>query len=137
MNYIVKYNINQDDFINIRENLNWKKLPYDLIQKALEGSMINVSIFDNDKCIGVGRIVGDKALKGMLTDIMVIKEYQNKGVGKLIVTTLINELNKQIKKGNSFQLEASPTSNNREFYIKCGLKYKPENQDGVYLWIRK
>lgn len=137
MNYIVKYNINPDDFINIRENLNWKKLPYDLIQKAIEGSMINVSIFDNNKCIGVGRIVGDKVLKGMLTDIMVIKEYQNKGVGKLIVTTLINELNMTIKEGNSFQLEASPTANNREFYIKCGLKYKPENQDGVYLWIRK
>ena len=26
---------------------------------------------------------------------------------------------------------------NREFYIKCGMKYKPENQDGVYVWIKK
>ena len=99
--------------------------------------MINISVFDNDKCIGVGRIVGDNVLKGMLTDIMVLKEYQNKGIGKLIVTSLINELSSQIKAGECFQLEASPTANNRDFYIKCGLKYKPENQDGVYLWIRK
>ena len=73
----------------------------------------------------------------MLTDIMVLKEYQNKGVGKMIVTSLISELDNQIKEGESFQLEASPTANNREFYTKCGLKYKQENQDGVYLWIRK
>lgn len=34
-------------------------------------------------------------------------------------------------------LEASPACGKREFYIKCGMKYKPENQDGVYLWIKK
>ena len=137
MSYIVKTNIEPKDFIDIRNNLNWNSLPYDLVKKAIAGSMINVSVFEHEKCVGVGRIVGDKALKGMLTDIMVIKEYQNKGVGKLIVTSLISELEKQIKDGESFQLEASPTANNRNFYIKCGLKYKPENQDGVYLWIRK
>ena len=76
-------------------------------------------------------------VKGMLTDIMVSKEYQNKGVGKLIVTSLIKKLEDRVKENECFQLEASPTASNREFYIKCGLKYKPENQDGVYLWIRK
>lgn len=137
MNFIVKNEIDPIDFINIRNNLKWNSIQYDLVKRAIDGSMINISVFDQDKCVGIGRIVGDKALKGMLTDIMVMKEYQNKGVGKIIVTSLIKELDNQIKAGESFQLEASPTANNREFYIKCGLKYKPENQDGVYLWIRK
>lgn len=137
MKFIIKNTIEPTDFVDIRSDLNWNFIPHDLVERALSGSMINISVFDKNKCIGVGRIVGDKALKGMLTDIMVRKEYQNKGVGKLIVTSLISELNNQVKKGESFQLEASPTANNREFYIKCGLKYKPENQDGVYLWIRK
>ena len=95
MNFIVKNNINPKDFINIRNNLNWNNLPYDLVKRAIDGSMVNVSVFEQEKCIGVGRIVGDKVLKGMLTDIMVIKEYQNKGVGKLIVTSLISELEKR------------------------------------------
>lgn len=137
MNFIIKDKIEPIDFINIRNNLKWNPIPYDLVKRALDGSMINISVFDKDKCVGVGRIVGDKVLKGMLTDIMVMTEYQNKGVGKMIVTSLITELKNQINKGELFQLEASPTANNREFYIKCGLKYKPENQDGVYLWIRK
>lgn len=137
MNFTIKKTINPKDFVNIRESLKWNSIPNDLVKKAIDGSMINISIFDKEKCIGIGRIVGDNALKGMLTDIMVLKEYQNKGVGKLIVTSLIGELNERINEGECFQLEASPTSNNREFYIKCGLKYKPENQDGVYLWIRK
>ena len=137
MSFSIKKEIKASDFIRIRHDLNWNEIPEALIEQAINGSMINISVFDNEKCIGVGRIVGDGALKGMLTDIMVLKEYQNKGVGKLIVTSLIKELNNMVHDGCCFQLEASPTANNREFYIKCGLKYKPENQDGVYLWIRK
>ena len=137
MDFKVENIIKTEDFMNIRNNLNWISIPYDLVERAINGSMINISVFDKEKCIGVGRIVGDNALKGMLTDIMVLKEYQGRGIGKIIVTSLIKELNDFVKEGESFQLEASPTANNRDFYIKCGLKYKPENQDGVYLWIKK
>ena len=137
MCYKIQYNINTADFINIRRNVGWNDIPYQLVEKAINNSMINISVFYKKQCIGIGRIVGDNVLKGMLTDIMVLKEYQGKGVGKLILTSLINKLNNMIKEGECFQLEASPTANNREFYIKCGMKYKPENQDGVYLWIRK
>ncbi len=137
MKYKVTYNISPDDFQSIRKNIEWNKLNYNQVERALKNSMVNVSIFDDDLCVGVGRIVGDHVLKGMLTDIMVRKEYQGKGIGKLILNKLISKLYNYIPEGECFQLEASPTADNREFYIKCGLKYKPENQDGVYMWIRK
>ena len=133
----VKYDINVDDFINIREDLKWNPIKYDQVKRAIDGSMINVSVFDNGKCVGVGRLVGDGVLKGMLTDIMVLSNYHGRGIGKLIVTSLMSKLESMVGEGEQFQLEASPTASNREFYIKCGLKYKPENQDGVYIWIRK
>lgn len=137
MEYIVKDVINANDLLRLRNENGWNELPHDLVEKAIKGSMFNVSVFDGDICVGAGRIVGDGYLKGMLTDVVVSKGYQGKGIGKIIVTTLIQMLTDSVKEGNSFQLEASPTGGNREFYIKCGLKYKPENQDGVYLWIRK
>ena len=135
--YNVKYDIDYKDFIDIRESVKWNKLNDEQIKKAINNSMINVSVYDDDKCVGVGRIVGDNILKGMFTDIMVRPEYQGKGVGRIVLTSLIDKLRDSINEGESFQLEASPTANNRDFYIKCGMKYKPENQDGVYMWIRK
>jgi GNAT superfamily N-acetyltransferase len=137
MKYEIIKDIKYTDFIRIRKLIKWNELDENQIKIALKNSMINISIFYNNMCIGVGRIVGDNVLKGMLTDIMVDPNYQGMGIGKLIVTSLINEVENRINIGNCFQLEASPTANNREFYIKCGMKYKPENQDGVYLWIRK
>jgi GNAT superfamily N-acetyltransferase len=137
MEYQVVYDIKTADFISIRKAVAWNEIKESQVTKALAGSMVNVSVFKDDKCIGIGRIVGDHALKGMLTDIMVDPSFQHKGVGKLIVTKLIEKLSSMISEGESFQLEASPTASNREFYLKCGLKYKPENQDGVYMWIKK
>lgn len=133
----VIYDISVSDFQYLRERVKWNKLDDNQVYKALNNSMINVSIKVDGRVVGIGRIVGDKCLKGMLTDIMVDPDYQGLGVGKLIVTSLIEKLESMVGVGESFQLEASPTANNREFYIKCGLKYKPENQDGVYMWIRK
>ncbi len=78
MNFSIKKTIYVNDFIRIRKNLNWNDISPMLIGRAINGSMINISVFYNDKCIGIGRIVGDGVLKGMLTDIMVLKEYQNK-----------------------------------------------------------
>ena len=55
-------------------------------------------------------------------DYIVKKDYLKKEVE----TTQINELRGYIKEGDLFQLEANPAANNREFYIKRGLKYKLE-----------
>lgn len=46
MSFIVKTNIEPTDFINIRNNLNWNYLPYDLVKRAIDGSMVNVSVFE-------------------------------------------------------------------------------------------
>ena len=137
MEYIVKYDIDVSDYQCIRENVGWNFLNQEQVQRALKHSMVNVSVFYQDECVGIGRIVGDSVLKGMITDVMVKKEYQGHGVGRLVITSLLKQLDSMVLEGESFQLEASPTASNRDFYIKCGLKYKPENQDGVYLWIRK
>lgn len=137
MEYRLEHFIDAKDYLKLRAENGWNVIKEEQVERALNNSMINVSIFDNDNCIGIGRIVGDNVLKGMLTDIIVSKEYHGKGVGKIIVTTLIKELTDKLKDGELFQLEASPTNGNRDFYVKCGLKYKPENQDGVYLWIKK
>lgn len=88
----IEKQINVKDFIEIRKLVGWNELNEDQIKRAIDNSMINISVFDNDTCIGVGRIVGDNVLKGMLTDIMIMPSYQGKGIGKIIVTSLIKEL---------------------------------------------
>ena len=137
LNYQLIKNLNPNDLIALRKVLGWKEINYNQIKKGLKNTMFKVSIKIDNKIIACGRLIGDYSCKGLLSDILVHPDYQGKGYGKKIVTTLLNLVEKNLKEGELFQIEATPTNNNRDFYIKCGMKYKPENQDGVYIWLKK
>ena len=137
MKYTVVNDIVPEDLTNIRKELGWKEISLNQVKKGLENTMCKVSVKVDNVTIALGRLVGDYSCKGVLSDIMVSPNYQGKGFGKIVVTTLLDMVQNTLSEGDLFQIEATPTYGNRDFYIKCGFKYKPENQDGVYIWLKK
>ncbi|MBR1386741.1 MAG: GNAT family N-acetyltransferase [Bacilli bacterium] len=137
MNYEIIHDIKSEDIIYLREILGWKKISIEQFDKALNNTMYKVSIKNDKDIIACGRLIGDYSCKGLLSDILVNPKYQKQGFGKMIVCELLDMVKNNLKENEKFQIEASPTNGNREFYIKCGMKYKPENQDGVYIWLEK
>ena len=137
MEYSIVNDINPIDFINLRKVLGWKEINLEQVEKALNNTMCKVSIKIGDKTIALGRLVGDYSCKGVLSDILVHPDYQGKGLGKIVVFSLLQIVKDSLNEGDVFQIEATPTYGNRDFYVKCGFKYKPQNQDGVYVWLKK
>lgn len=138
MDYEILSDIKAEELMYMRKLVNWNKpITLEQYKKAVDNTMFKVLIKNNKDIIGLGRLVGDYSCKGVLSDIIVNPKYQGIGYGKIIVTTLIKQVKDTLKEGEYFQIEATPTYGNRDFYIKCGMKYKPENQDGVYIWITK
>lgn len=137
MEYSVIYDIEPTDFVNLRKILGWKEIRLEQVQKALDNTMCKVSVKIDNRIIALGRLVGDYTCKGVLSDILVHPDYQGRGIGKIVVTTLLKMVQDSLKEDDVFQIEAAPTYGNRGFYVKCGFKYKPQNQDGVYVWIKK
>ena len=135
MDYVILSDIKAEELMYIRKLVNWNKpITLEQYKKAVDNTMCKVLIKNNKDIIGLGRLVGDYSV---LSDIIDNPKYQGMGYGKIIVTTLIKQVKDTLKEGEYFQIEATPTYGNRDFYIKCGMKYKPENQDGVYIWITK
>lgn len=137
MDYEVVNDIRAEDIYYLRKLIGWKDLPVEQFEKGVKNTMCSVTVRNNEDVIAVGRIVGDYASKGLLTDIMVNPKYQKQGFGKIVVTNLLEQALSFIKEGEQLHIEGTPTSGNRDFYVRCGMKYKPENQDGVYIWLKK
>ncbi len=131
----IKYKITPQNFYEMRKSVNWKDIKLEQLEKALNYTMIVVGIYEENKIVAMGRLVGDYSCKGLLTDIIVKPEFQGRGYGKLVITNILEQCKKNLKKGDKLCIEASPTLGNRDFYINCGLKYKPQIQDGVYIWL--
>ncbi|WP_323702990.1 GNAT family N-acetyltransferase [Mammaliicoccus sp. Dog046] len=94
--------------------------PQSLIERA---SFTHFYLFeDNDEVIATGAIgpYWDSETESSLFTIFVTPEYQDRGIGKLIIQTLENDY--YYRRANRIEIPASLTAVN--FYKKYGYDYK-------------
>ena len=84
-------------------------------KKAFESSYAKVFLYDQGKLVGFGRAISDGAYQAAIYDCAVIKEYQRRGLGKMIVQEILLEL-----KDLNVILYASPGKEG--FYEKQGFR---------------
>lgn len=137
MNIKLEYSITADEFLEMIKFVGWKIYSNEQVKKALKNTMYMVKITENDKIIGMGRVVGDYSIVCVLTDICVKPKYQGKGIGLRIVNELKKLIEMGVKEGEKMQIGLTPTAGNEEFYKKAGFKYKPDVITGMYLWVKK
>lgn len=89
-----------------------------LIKKIVKGSYVFVGAFINNELIGMGRVLSDGVSDAYIQDVIVLKEYRNRGIGSKIINFLISFLmNKNIR---WIGLISEPAAEN--FYSKLGFK---------------
>ena len=59
------------------------------IKKLLSNSTVVVSVWSKGEIIGFGRATSDCVFRAVLWDIIVVDRLQGKGIGKIIVDTLL------------------------------------------------
>ena len=78
-----------EEFNYLTNSVDWGTRENDIIEEALKNTLYSLCVFDDDKLIGYGRIIGDKTIFLYIQDIMVIPEYQNKHIGTGIMQNLL------------------------------------------------
>lgn len=92
------------------------------IKQLLKASSVVVSVWSGETLIGFGRASSDGIYRAVLWDIVVANTYQKRGIGGMIVETLINS--NCIKNVERIYLMTTRSSN---FYEKLGF-IKSEKQ---------
>ena len=62
------------------------------LKRAFESSYSVVYVFDTDKLIGMGRALCDGEYQAAIYDMVVLPEYQGKGIGRNIIERLCEQL---------------------------------------------
>ena len=121
-NYIVINNVlSADDFLYLWNSV-WDEPPtYEQVKLALENTIDRVSIYDGDKLIGMARMIGDKGMEYYIKDVVVIPEYQGKGIGKMLINELLKYVNDNGIKGTDIYVELCAEPEVIPFYQKCGF----------------
>jgi len=99
------------------------------LEKAINNSWYSVSIFDERKLIGFGRIIGDGVHHSLIVDLIIHPNYQGNGFGSQLLEKLI----KKCKINNIRDVQLFAAKDRFEFYEKFGFEKRPENAPGMQL----
>ena len=83
------------EYMELRLDAGLPEVEETVAETALNHSLLSILIRDdNDRLIGMGRVVGDGAFYFQLADIMVAIPYRDHGLDKMIVSELLARLEK-------------------------------------------
>ena len=118
----IKENVNSiEEFNYLYDAVGWGSYDEKVSEKALANTMYSVSVYDNDKIIGYGRIIGDGICFLYIHDVMVIPKYQNKKIGSQIMNKLLEKIN-QIKIENPYvRVYLGASKGKEKFYERFGF----------------
>ena len=72
----------------------------------------------------------------LIVDVVVNKEYQGKGIGKILIEEIVNEVYNKTKEGQKASINLISMQGKEAFYEKCGFRKIPFDYTG-YGMIRR
>ncbi len=118
----IKENVNSvEEFNYLYDAVGWGSYDKKVSEKALANTMYSVSVYDDNKIIGYGRIIGDGICFLYIHDVMVEPRYQNQKIGSQIMNKLLEKIN-QVKLENPYvRVYLGASKGKEKFYEKFGF----------------
>jgi GNAT superfamily N-acetyltransferase len=107
-------------------NKNYKVSPDDL-EKANRNSWLVVSAYDENKLVGFGRVMTDFVMHAMIFDMIVLPDYQGRGIGTMILTRLVDRCLAQ----GIRDIQLFCARGKRAFYEKNGFEARMDDAPGM------
>ncbi|MFK4423739.1 MULTISPECIES: GNAT family N-acetyltransferase [Bacillus] len=100
LNYTIEPPKDFNELLTMYESLGWNslKLSVNELEQMCKQSWYVIYAFKEQQLIGMGRVISDGVITGIICGVCVLPEYQSMGIGKEIVGRLIQhcEQNKVI-----------------------------------------
>ncbi len=119
---IIKHNtLSAEEFVLLWESV-WGQGPsIEQTRLAMDNTLFRVSIYDGERIVAMARAIGDKGLCYYIKDVIVLPEYQGKGIGRMLIKELLSFIEENgVPKTNIF-VELCAMPDKTPFYEKFGF----------------
>lgn len=118
-----------DDYVSLRLRSGMGNKDLKRSEIALKNSLFIVALYDEEKLIGFGRVVGDGGITYVVSDIMVDKDYQRRGLAEQIMKAIDGYFEENAHEYSYICLIANHPAD--VLYNKHKFEYLPENKYGM------
>ncbi len=121
------------DFIRLKVAAGFKDRPLEQVEKALNHDLFDVVAICDDEVVGMGRLVGDGVLYWYLQEIVVLPQFQGKGIGTSIVNRLLEHIKENTEVDTFTSVGLTAAKGKDTFYERFGFS----KSLGMSLFIEK
>ena len=128
-----------EEYKEMRRAVNFMALSDRIAGNELNNAFHITTVRDNGRAIGMIRVLSDGSYANFITDVMVIPEYQHRGIGKEMMRRTIEFMYGTLEKGETIVLYLMSASGREPFYKQFGFRERPNEVWGAGMsqWITK
>lgn len=110
--------IKVDEWLEMRQAVGFPQFDSRVAGGALRGSVAVIGIKIDGKHIGMLRILGDKAYSFYLNDVIIIPQFQNRGLGKRLIKEAFRFIKKNYCNETMFSVSVFSNIDSKWLYEK-------------------
>lgn len=114
----------------------WGEWEDEIIEDALDNTLYSICVYDEEKIIGYGRIIGDKTIFLHIHSVMVHPDYQNQHIGSEILKKIIEKVDEYKKKNPKIRTYVQASKDKEGFYERFGFIARPNADLGAGMILK-
>jgi len=122
-----------EEYIHLRKSVDWPCPNKASIDKSLNNSNYCICAVENDRVIGMSRIVGDDSFIFFIADVIVLPEYQKQGIGTALMERTMAYLKENVQEYSYITLMCAKGM--ESFYEKFGFFRRPTGEYGCGMMV--
>lgn len=127
------------DYNHLRKSVGWNEIAVRQAQIGINNSAYIVSAIYKGKTVGMARVVSDGGYVVILVDVIVLPEFQGKGIGKTMLNRVMEYIRSSLAEGEGVFVNLMAAKGKEAFYRQFGFIERPTDQLGAGMtqWISK
>lgn len=127
-----------DEYMRMRDMVHFVKISERIANNALKNAFYLLCVRDGEKVVGMTRILSEGGYANFITDVIVIPEYQEKGIGSELMKRTMDYLKSTLEPDEKIVVYLMSASNKEPFYRKFGFLDRPNELLGAGMsqWIK-
>lgn len=130
INTITEENVNF-----IRAAVGFRRIHPEQLQASLDGSAFIIAAYDQNRAVGMARLIWDEGSVALIHDILVVPEYQMQGIEAELIEHIFVFLNSKLKPGWGIQVDVRAWNHQEKIYESLGFQVSMSQQRGIPMHI--
>lgn len=119
-----------EEYNDLRVAVGWRPITPGQAKRGLENTTFLTVARDDEKIVGMGRVLFDYGYTAYIGDVIVRPEYQGQGIGRRIVKNLMDKTMNTACEGDMIMFILGAAKGKEAFYEKFGFLRRPNEQSG-------